>query len=75
MYMYTVNVVIFAGGKFRENLSREGYFLDYAPISLIKSYRFYFRVGEIYAMRATLQKTQKLPPRENFHVYSILYDQ
>ena len=37
----TVNVVILAGGKFRKNVG------DTTPISFIKAYGFYFRMGEI----------------------------
>ena len=65
---YTVNVVIFAGGKFRENvgktLSLGGNFDENTPISFINAYWFYFRMGWF------LRKRQKRKKRENFHVYS-----
>ena len=52
---YTVNVVIFAGGKFPENVGKTFQvgviFHDISPISLIKSYGFYFPVGEIFAKK------------------------
>ena len=71
---HTVNVVIFAGGKFRENvvkdISRGGNFHDSTPICFIKAYGFYFRVGVIFAKKTKARKTRKLPPREKFHVYS-----
>ena len=59
--------------KCSQDLSRGGYFRDSFHISLIKSYGFYFRVGEIFAKKTISRKTRKLPPRENFHVYSIQY--
>ena len=36
----------------------------------IKAYGFYFRVGVNFAKKTKARKTRKLPPRENFHVYS-----
>ena len=54
-----------------QDFSRGGNFHDSTHISLIKSYGFYFRVGDIFANKAISQKSRKLPPRENFHVYSI----
>ena len=68
---HTVNVVIFAGGKFREIVGKTfhlGVIHDTTPISLIKSYGFYFCVGEVFAKNAISRKTRKLPPRENFNV-------
>ena len=53
-----------------QDLSRGGNFHDISPISFIKSYGFNFPAGEIFAKNAISQKTRKLPPRENFHVYS-----
>ena len=50
-----------------QDISRGGNFHDTAPFSFIKAYGFYLRVGVIFAKKT---KTQKLPPRENFHVYS-----
>ena len=35
---------------------------------------FFFRVGVIFAKKAKARKARKLPPRENFHVYSIHAD-
>ena len=72
-WVHTVNVVIFAGGKFRENvgkISLGGNFHDTTPISIIKAHWFYFRVGVIFAKMTKARKTQKLPPRKNCHVYS-----
>ena len=37
----------------------------------IKACGFYFHVGVIFAKKTKARKTQKLPPCENFHVYSI----
>ena len=72
---YTVNVVIFAGGKISrkcwQDLSRGGNFHDISPISLLKSYGFYFPVGEVFAKKTISRKTWKLPPPENFHVHRI----
>ena len=56
--------------EFLQDLSRGGNFHDISPISFIKSYGFYFPVGEIFAKKVISRKTRKLPPRENFHVYS-----
>ena len=58
---FTVNVVIFAGGKFS----------DSPPISFIKAHGFYFCVGVIFAKKTKAQETRKLPPRENVHIYNI----
>ena len=67
-------MVIFAGGKFRENVGEAfhvgGNFHDTTNISFIKAYEIYFRVGVIFAKKSKARKTRKLPPRENFHVYS-----
>ena len=60
---YTVSVINFAGGKFHE-LSCGGNFHDNTSITFIKSYRFSFRVGKIFAKTEKSRKTQKLPPRE-----------
>ena len=51
-------------------ISRGGNFHDTTPISFITAYGFYFRVGVIFAKKTKARKTRKLPPRENFHVYS-----
>ena len=68
-------MVIFAGGKFHEkcwqDISRRGNFHDTTPISFIKVYGFYFRVGVIFAKKTEARKKRKLPPHENFHVYSM----
>ena len=54
-----------------QDITRVGYFHDSAPISFIKAYGFYFRVGVIFAKKTEAQKKQlKLPPHENFQVYS-----
>ena len=54
-----------------QDISRGGNFHDTTLISFIKAYGFYFRVGVIFAKTTKSRKTRKLPPRENFHVYSI----
>ena len=74
----TVNVVIFPGEKFCENVGKNfhvgpgGNFQDTTHISVIKAYGFYFCVGVIFAKNTKAQKMRKLPPRENFHVYSTV---
>ena len=56
--------------KFCQHLSHGGNFHDISPISLIEHFGFYFPAGEIFAKKAISRKSRKLPPRENFHVYS-----
>ena len=50
---FTVNVVIFSGGKFGENVRKTfhvwGYFYDATSISFMKACGFYFRLGVIFA--------------------------
>ena len=58
--------------KYGQDISRGGYFCDTFHISLIKSYWFYFRVGEISMKKVISRKTRKLPSCENFHLYSIM---
>ena len=58
--------------KCSQDISCGGKFHDSAPISFIKAYWFYFRVGVIFAKNTKMQITRKLPSRENFHVYSTL---
>ena len=53
-----------------QDISRGGNFHDTAHISFIKAYGFNFRVGVIFAKKTKAQQTRKLPPHENFHVYS-----
>ena len=53
-----------------QDISHGGNFHDTSPIFFIKAYGFYFRVGVIFAKKTKARKTRKLPPRENFHVYS-----
>ena len=57
----TVNVVIFPGGKFRENVGKTFHvgviFTILTPISFIKAYEFYFRVGVIFAKKTKVRKT------------------
>ena len=55
-----------------QDISRGGNFHDTDHISFIKAYGFNFRVGVIFAKKTKARKTRKLPPRENFYVYSIL---
>ena len=57
-----------------QDISRGGNFHDSTPFSFIKAYGFYFRVGVIFAKKTKARKTRKLPPRENFHVYSIEFE-
>ena len=59
--------------KCSQDLSRGGNFHDISPIFSIKSSGFYFPEGEIFAKKVISQKTRKLPPCENFHVYSSSY--
>ena len=65
----------FVSEKFPENprMAPEKYGMyvyDTAPISFIKSYGFYFRVGEIFARKTLSQKTQKLTfPRLQYLKY------
>ena len=56
-----------------QDISRGGNFHDAAPICFIKAFGFYFRTGVIFAKKTKARKTRILTPRENFHVYSILY--
>ena len=56
-----------------QDISRGGNFHDTTHISFIKAYGFYFRVGVIFTKNTKARKTRKLPPRENFHVYSIFF--
>ena len=53
-----------------QDISRGFFFHDTTHISFIKAYRLYFRVGVMFAKKTKAQKSRKLPPRENFHVYS-----
>ena len=53
-----------------QDISRGGNFHDSTQISFIQAYRFYFRVGVIFAKKTKGRKTRKLLPCENFHVYS-----
>ena len=55
-----------------QDISRGGNFHDTAAIYFIKACGFNFRVGVIFAKKTKARKTRKLPPRENFHVYSII---
>ena len=65
----------FCWGKFSrkcwQDLLGGSYFHDCAPISSIKPYGFYFSCADIFAMKSASQKTQKLPPLDNFHVHSM----
>ena len=58
--------------KHWQDISRGGNFHDTTPISFIKAHGFYFRVGVIFAKTTKARKTRKLPPRENFHLYSMI---
>ena len=50
-----------------------GNFHDTTPISFVKAYGFYFLLGIIFAKKTKAWKNAKLPPREIFHVYSIIF--
>ena len=58
---YTENVVW-------QDISHGGNFHD-TTISFITAYGFYFHIGVIFAKKTI---ARKLPPRENFHIYSNL---
>ena len=58
--------------KCRQDILRGGNFHDTTHIFFRKAYGFYFRVGVIFAKMTKSRKPRKLPPRENFHVYSTL---
>ena len=68
-------MVIFDGGKFRENVGKTFQvgviFMILLPFSFIKAYGFYFRMGVIFARKTKVGKMRKYRPSENFHVYSI----
>ena len=53
-----------------QDISRGGNFHDISHISFLQAYGVFFRVGVIFAKRTKTQKTRKLPPPKNFHVYS-----
>ena len=57
--------------KFWQDISGGDIIHDTTPISFIKAYEFYFHVGVIFTKKTKARKMGKLPPRENFHVYSI----
>ena len=59
----------FCWGEIWQDISRGCNFHEITPI--INEYGFYFRVGVIFAKKIKKQKTQTLPPRKYFHVYSI----
>ena len=58
-------MVIFAGGKFCENVANTFHigviFAITSQIFWIKAYMFYFRVGEIFAKKTISWKMRKLP--------------
>ena len=53
-----------------QDISRRGNFEDSTNIYFIKTCGFYFRVRVIFVMKTKAQKMRKLPPCENFRVYS-----
>ena len=55
-----------------QDLLRGGYFHNTTPMSFIKAFGLYICVGVIFVKKTKTRKTRKLPPRENFHVYSII---
>ena len=60
LYVYTVNVVIFAGGNFRENVGKT--FHVGIIFTLLLLVIWFFRVGEIFA-----KKTISGKKRENYN--------
>ena len=54
-----------------QDISRGGNCHETTPIPFINAYGFYFRMGIIFAKTTKARKMQKIPPRENIHVYSI----
>ena len=69
-------MVIFAGveisQKCWQDISMEGNFHDTTTISFIKEYGLYFYAG-VNIREDKSAKNAKIPPRENFHVYSIIH--
>ena len=49
-----------------QDISHGGNFHDTTPISFIKVYGFYFRVGVIFAKKAKARKTRKITPTRKF---------
>ena len=47
--------------KYWQDISRGGNFHDTTPISFIKAYGFYFRMGVIFAKKAKAQKMPNYP--------------
>ena len=67
------NVVIFARGYFVkdwQDLSHGDNFHDISPISLIKSYGFYFPAGEIFSKMVISRKKRKLP-QPNIFTFTV----
>ena len=56
-----------------QDISLGGNFHDTTHFSFIKAYGINFRVGVIFAKQTKVRKMQKLPARENFHVYSVRF--
>ena len=60
----------FLGGKFHEKVGKNFHmgenFQDISPISLIKSFGFYFPMGEILAKKVMSQKNPKIIPTQKF---------
>ena len=56
-------------------LSLGGYIHDYTPIDFMKSYRFYFCAGEIFAMKAISRKknTRKISMFTVCIIFCVLY--
>ena len=72
----TVNVVIFAGGKFRENVAKNFHVGVIFAILLIFPNKVIWALfshggGGIFVKKTISRKTRKLPPRKNFHISSI----
>ena len=74
---HTVNVVIFAGGKFRkkfwQHFSGRGNFHDATPISLIKAYRFYFHMGVYdFCEEDNSVKNAKYYPHAKMSMFTVI---
>ena len=66
-------MVILATGKFRDCVAKMIYVVAILVIWTMPSYlcRINFRMREIFAINARLQKTWKLPQRKNFYIQNM----
>ena len=56
-----------------DRITRWCYFCDTSAIYIAVYRGCYFRLGVIFTRNAQSRKTQKLPPHENFHIYSSVF--